>query len=127
MELVAIITVLALAQFIFFGFRVGQMRGKHGVSAPQTTGDPEFMRMFRVHQNTMEQLVVFIPAMWIFADYWGPNWGAAIGLIFIASRFVYFLGYLKDPKARGQGFGLGFACLAVLLVGALAGAVKAML
>ena len=47
MELVAIITVLALMQFVFFGIRVGQMRGKHGVKAPDMTGDPEFMRMFR--------------------------------------------------------------------------------
>ena len=127
MELTAMVTVLALAQFIFFGIRVGQMRAKHSVSAPAITGDPEFMRMFRVHQNTMEQLVVFIPALWIFIHFWEPKWGAAIGLIYIASRQIYYLGYMKDPKARGRGFGLGFATLAVLLVGVLAGAVKTML
>ena len=79
MEYVVIITVIALAQFIFFGIRVGQMRGKHGVSAPDTIGDPEFMRMFRIHQNTMEQLVVFLPALWLFVDYWEETWGVAIG------------------------------------------------
>ena len=63
MDLVAIIIVLALIQFVYFGIRVGQMRAKHGVKAPEMTGDPEFMRMFRIHQNTMEQLVVFIPAL----------------------------------------------------------------
>ena len=123
MELVAIITVLALMQFVYFGVRVGQMRAKHGVKAPEMTGDPEFMRMFRIHQNTMEQLVVFVPALWIFAHYWDPKWGAAIGLIYIASRFVYYLGYLKDPKDRGRGFGIGFVMTAVLLVGSIAGAV----
>ncbi len=127
MELVAIITVLALMQFIFFCMRVGQMRGKHGVKAPDMTGDPEFMRMFRIHQNTMEQLIVFVPALWIFAHYWDPKWGAAIGLIYIASRFVYYLGYLKDPKDRGRGFGIGFAAITVLLVGGIAGAVMKML
>ncbi len=127
MELAAIITVLALAQYLFFGFRVGQLRGKHGVSAPDIIGDPEFMRMFRIHQNTMEQLVVFVPALWIFIQFWDPKWGAAIGLIFIASRQIYYLGYLKDPKARGSGFGLGFVTLLVLLVGVLAGAVMKML
>ena len=127
MEYVVIITVIALAQFIFFGIRVGQMRAKHGVSAPDTIGDPEFMRMFRIHQNTMEQLVVFLPALWLFVEYWEYTWGAAIGLIFIASRQVYYLGYLNDPKARGKGFGIGFATLAVLLVGILAGVIKAML
>jgi glutathione S-transferase len=127
MELVAIITVLALMQFVYFGIRVGQMRGKHGVKAPDMTGDPEFMRMFRIHQNTMEQLVVFIPALWIFAHYWEPKWGAAIGLIYIASRFVYYLGYLKDPKDRGRGFGIGFVTIAVLMVGGIAGAVMKMM
>ena len=127
MELVAIITVLALMQFVYFGIRVGQMRGIHEVKAPDMTGNPEFMRMFRIHQNTMEQLVVFVPALWIFAHYWDPKWGAAIGVIYIASRFVYYLGYLKDPKDRGRGFGIGFVAITVLLVGAIAGAVMKMM
>lgn len=127
MELVAIITILALMQFVYFGIRVGQMRGKHEVKAPEMVGDPEFMRMFRIHQNTMEQLVVFVPALWIFAHYWEPKWGAAIGVIYIASRFVYYLGYLKDPKDRGRGFGIGFVAITVLLIGAIAGAVMKMM
>lgn len=127
MELVVIIAALALFQFMFFGFRVGTMRAKHGVTAPDTIGDPEFMRMFRVHQNTMEQLVVFLPLLWMFTQYWNPAWGAALGLIFVASRQIYFLGYLKEPKTRGKGFGLGFTVLILLLVGTIAGAVMAML
>ncbi len=126
MELVAIITMLALLQFVYFGIQTGKMRAKHGVKAPDIIGDPEFMRMFRVHQNTMEQLIVFIPALWIFSHYFDPKWGAAIGLIYIASRFVYFLGYLKDPAARGKGFGIGFATLMVLTVGSIVGAVMKM-
>ena len=127
MELVAIITILALLQFVFFGIKTGQMRAKHGVKAPDIIGDPEFMRMFRIHQNTMEQLVVFIPALWIFSHYFEPTWGAGIGLIYIASRFVYFLGYLKDAGDRGKGFGIGFATLMVLTVGSIVGAVMQML
>ena len=51
MELVAIITILALLQFVFFGIQTGKMRAKHGVKAPDIIGDPEFMRMSRVtHQ-----------------------------------------------------------------------------
>ena len=127
MEMVAIITALALAQFVFFGFMVCRMRVKHGVRAPDTVGDPEFMRMFRIHQNTMEQLVLFVPSLWIYAYYQDPKWGAGIGLIFIATRFVYYLDYLKDPKARWRGFGIGFVTIAVLLVGGVAGAIKTML
>lgn len=127
MELVTIITALALIQFVFFGIQVGKMRGKHEVKAPEMTGHPEFMRMFRIHQNTMEQLVVFVPSLWMFAHYFDPKWGAGIGLIYIAARTVYFLDYRKDPKSRGRGFGIGFAAMAVLLVGGIVGAVMKML
>ena len=124
MSWIVVVTAVALLQYMFFGYQVGVMRGKHGVSAPETVGDPEFMRMFRIHQNTMEQLVIFIPALWIFAHYFDPKWGAGIGLVYIASRFVYYIGYLKNPKSRGRGFGIGFAAQATLVIGSLVGAVK---
>ncbi|MBT8091989.1 MAG: MAPEG family protein, partial [Gammaproteobacteria bacterium] len=63
---IAIVTILALGQFILFSIQVGSMRGKHGVDAPAIAGHPEFERMFRIQQNTMEQLVAFIPALWIY-------------------------------------------------------------
>ena len=57
MNYVAIVTALLFLQVMAFAFHVGQMRGKHGVKAPATSGNAEFERMFRVQQNTMEQLV----------------------------------------------------------------------
>ena len=65
MEATAIVTFLALGQFILFGIQVGSLRARHGVKAPATAGHEEFERMFRVHQNTLEQLVVFLPALWL--------------------------------------------------------------
>ena len=119
MQAVAIVTILALAQFIFFTIQVGSMRGKHGVKAPAVTGHPEFERMFRVQQNTMEQLVAFIPALWIYAYLVNPFWGAAIGLVFIVGRFIYRASYVKDPDSRGIGFTLTFLPTAVMLVWSL--------
>ena len=119
MQAVAIVTILALAQFILFSIQVGSMRGKHGVKAPAVTGHPEFERMFRVQQNTMEQLVAFIPALWIYAYLVNPFWGAAMGLVFIVGRFLYRASYVKDPDSRGLGFTLTFLPTAVMLVWAL--------
>ena len=119
MQAVAIVTILALAQFILFTIQVGSMRGKHGVKAPAVTGHPEFERMFRVQQNTMEQLVAFIPALWIYAYLVNPFWGAAIGLVFIIGRFIYRASYVKDPDSRGIGFTLTFLPTAVMLVWSL--------
>lgn len=119
MQAVAIVTILALAQFILFSIQVGSMRGKHGVKAPAVTGHPEFERMFRVQQNTMEQLVAFIPALWIYAYLVNPFWGAAMGLVFIVGRFIYRASYVKDPDSRGIGFTLTFLPTAVMLGWAL--------
>lgn len=41
----------------------GRAHGTYHVEAPATTGAPTFERYFRVHQNSMEALVVFIPAL----------------------------------------------------------------
>jgi hypothetical protein len=119
MEAVAIVTILALAQFVFFSIQVGSMRGKHGVKAPATAGHPEFERMFRIQQNTMEQLVAFVPALWIFAYLVNPLWAAGFGLVFIIGRFIYRSSYLKDPGSRGTGFTITFLPTAVMLVWSL--------
>jgi len=123
MEATVIITILALAQFILFGIQVGSLRGKHGVKAPAVTGHPDFERMFRVQQNTMEQLVAFVPALWMFAYLVDPLWGAGMGLLFIIGRFIYRSSYIKDPDARGMGFTITFLPTAVMLVWSLVVAV----
>jgi uncharacterized MAPEG superfamily protein len=116
MESIAIVTLLALAQYILFGIQVGSMRGKHGVKAPAVSGHVQFERMFRIQQNTMEQLVVFIPTLWIFGHFVNPLWGAGMGVVFIIGRFIYRAAYLKDPAGRGMGFTLTFLPTAIMLV-----------
>lgn len=123
MEPIAIVTVLALLQLFIFAFQVGKQRAKHGIKAPAISGDAEFERMFRVHQNTLEQLVVFIPALWLFGYYVHALISAGIGLVFIIARFVYRGSYLTDPSTRTAGFGIGALAMMVLLLGGLIGAV----
>jgi len=119
MELPAIVTALALLQFTWFCVQVGGMRAKHGVKAPAMSGPPEFERMMRVQQNTTEQLVVFLPALWLHAFLVNPLWAAGIGLLFIIGRFIYRAAYLRDPSSRSLGFTTGFVATAVLLVWSL--------
>ncbi len=123
MDMVAIVTVLALMQFVWFGIQVGSQRAKHEVKAPTMSGPPEFERMFRVHYNTMEQLVVFLPALWLYAHMVNPLWAAGLGVVYLVARFIYRAAYLKDPAGRSTGFTLTFLPIAVMLVWVLVAAV----
>jgi len=116
MEYVAIVTALALLQFTWFGVQVGAMRAKHKIKAPAMFGQSEFDRMYRVHYNTLEQLVVVLPAMWLFAEAVNPIWAAGFGAVYLVARFIYRAAYLKDPDGRSLGFTLSFLPSAIMLV-----------
>jgi glutathione S-transferase len=124
MEATVIVTFLALAQFQLFGVMVGAMRQKHNVLAPAETGHEEFERMNRVHLNTAEQLIIFIPALWMHALYANPLYGAIVGLFFIIGRFIYRAAYLKNPRSRGLGFSMTMVSSTVLLIWALVAAIQ---
>ena len=126
MEPVALVVVIALLEYVVFGALVGRARGLYGVKAPAVSGHEMFDRYFRVHQNTMELLVAFVPAIWLFGLYVSPKWGALIGLVYVAGRILYLLGYVKDPAKREFGFGMSVLPIVVMLVGALWGAARAL-
>jgi len=123
MEYTTIIIMLALSQYMFFITWVGAARGKYGIKAPACTGDENFERVFRIQQNTLEQLIIFIPAQLAFGWYVSPIWGPALGLIYIAGRFIYANGYINDPAKRGPGMLMTFITNGVLVLGAVIGAI----
>lgn len=125
MAYLAIVTVLALIEFTAFGILVSRARAKYGIKAPATSGHEIFDRTHRVHQNTLEQLVVFLPALWLFGTFVSSSWGALIGLVFLAARVVYLRGYVADPEKRGVGFVMGGIANLVLLLGGLIAALRA--
>jgi glutathione S-transferase len=124
MACVDIVTALALLQFIVFGFKVGRARGRYGIKAPAISGNETFERHFRVQQNTLEQLIVFLPGLYLFSHYYSPLVAAAIGVIYLIGREVYSMSYVKDPAKREVGYGLTFLPTVVLVLGGLFGAVR---
>jgi uncharacterized membrane protein YecN with MAPEG domain len=126
MAYVDIVTALALLQFIVFGFKVGKARGRYGIRAPATSGNEAFERYFRVQQNTLEQLIVFLPGLYLFSHYYSPLVAAGIGVIYLVGREVYAMTYVKEPAKREIGYGLTFLPTVVLVLGGLFGAVRAL-
>jgi glutathione S-transferase len=110
MALVEIVTVLALLQFIYFGVLVGRARERFGVKAPAISGHEIFERYFRVQMNTLELLVVFLPALWL-------------ATAFVAARWAALRAYVAEPSKRSIGFALTSVPILVLLAIDLIGAV----
>lgn len=117
----ALVTILALLLYTILLGLVGSARGKYNVQAPATTGHPEFERRLRVQLNTSEQLVSFLPALWIFSLTLKPLWGAALGGLWIVGRIVYAIGYFQAANKRGVGFAITQVATGCLLIGGLIG------
>lgn len=127
MSLVHLIIALALAEFLAFGWAVGRARVRYNVPAPATTGNATFECYFRVQMNTLEQLVIFVPSMVMFAHYWGPTIAAALGALFVIGRAIYFYGYTRAPDQRHVGFLVSALPNLALLVGSVAGAIHGLI
>ena len=100
-----VVTLLAIILYLYMGARVGILRGRLGIKAPATTGDPMFERAFRVHCNTGEQYIAFIPLLWLATTFFhAVSWLPALfGLAFIAGRLVYMRLYMAAPETRIPG------------------------
>jgi len=119
MDYVNLIVLLALAEYIFFIMLVGATRGKYNVAAPATTGDKQWERYYRIQVNTTEQLILFLPALYAFATYVSPTWAFWLGLVFLAGRVVYFIGYSKAGKNRMPGSLMSSFPSYIMAIGAL--------
>lgn len=119
MNYVAAVTMLLLFQYFFFMVRAGMARGKGDtqIQAPAMSGSEDFERKSRIHLNTLEQLMIAMPAMWVCANYANPNIAAGLGLMFFVGRVIYSIAYLKDPTKRAAGMIIGvLANLALMLI-----------
>ena len=127
MPWVDLVTLLAVLEFLGMVWLVGKARVQYGVRAPATAGNEHFERWFRVQQNTLETLIMFLPALWIAAHYWPAGWMALIGAVFLAGRVIYLIGYVRDPRSRSLGYALSVAPVCVLVGFGVVGAIRSLL
>lgn len=126
-HLPALVTLLTvLLQFGTLAL-VAHARGRHQIKAPATSGHPAFERAYRVQMNTLEGTLMFLPALWLAANYGFPLWAGIAGLVWIVGRVWYAVGYLKDPAKREYGFTTSLIAWAALVALAVFGLGRAML
>jgi glutathione S-transferase len=125
----AAVTVLTVLLGFYTMMLVGRMRSKHSVQAPTMTGAPEFERSVRVQMNTLEQVVLFLPLLWlatvypVVSGYLAPG----LGFIWLVGRVLYASGYMADAAKRSSGFLIAGIALLGLLGLSIVGIVHAWL
>ena len=120
----AVVSLAALITYQGTAMAVGQARVQHKVMPPACSGPEGFERALRVQQNTLEQLVFFLPTFWLAALLGSETWASLLGFIWVGGRVAYGVGYRLDPSKRGPGFGISFLSSLALLVMALLGAFR---
>jgi glutathione S-transferase len=118
-----LITFLALFLYFGLGIGVGIARAKYKVPVPQISGNEDFERAFRVHQNTLEQIVIFIPSLWMFGLTVNARAAAGLGAIWLVGRILYAWGYYQAAEKRGLGFAVSSLANLILLVGSAIGSI----
>ena len=116
---VALVTLACSLMLFGMATVVARAHGKTGILPPTMTGHPDLENAVRAHMNTIEGLPIFLPSMWLFAIYWNANWAAALGVVWIFGRILYFVGYTTAPNKRFAGFGIQLAAAMALVLGAL--------
>ena len=111
-----LMTILAVIFTFVAGARVGALRGARKIEAPATVGDPDFERAFRVHMNTIESLVVFLPLLWLGAMAFDGMIALYIGLVWLVGRIIYMNAYMSNPEKRTMGAMVTMLPLAGLLI-----------
>ena len=117
-SLVTLLTVL-----LMFGltFNVGRARGKYQVKAPAVTGHELFERAYRIQLNTIENVLMFLPALWLYAIFIGDKGAGDSGIIWLIARVWYAISYQQNPAKRGWGFIISILVIAGLWTGAAYG------
>ncbi|KAG8592704.1 hypothetical protein GDO81_000596 [Engystomops pustulosus] len=67
---------------------------------PAVSGHPEFERTFRAQQNCVEFFPIFLVVLWTAGIYFYEEVAAALGLLYIFARHLYFKGYTTSAQGR---------------------------
>ncbi|XP_069832949.1 microsomal glutathione S-transferase 2-like [Dendropsophus ebraccatus] len=125
--LIGIVTLLSACQHGYYARLVGRSRMKHKIMPPAITGHPEFERTFRAQQNCVEFFPIFLAVLWIAGLFFYEEVAAALGVLYIFARHLYFKGYVTAAQGRLPGFYLSLASLFTLLAVATLGLTNAFL
>ncbi len=123
----SLITLLAVITYFGTTIYVGFARNKYGIKPPATSGNENFERAFRIQMNTLEQMIIFLPTLWLFAVYMSIKWATILGALWVVGRILFAVGYAIEANKRFLGFAMGLTATFSLMIGSAIGIIKALL
>lgn len=124
LPLTGLVTIAMLLTYFWTGMVAVKARKTFGIPAPEMNGPEGFRRVYRAHENSLEQLVMTLPALWLFAYWVGDSWAAMAGVVWCIGRVLYVRGYAAAAEKRSIGFTIGMLATAVCLFGALGAIIR---
>ena len=115
------ITLLTVALLFGITFNVIRARGKYQIKAPASSGHEMFERAYRIQLNTIENILMFLPALWLYAIFIGDKGAGDSGMIWLVARIWYAIAYQTNPAKRAYGFVVSLMVIAGLWLGAAYG------
>jgi len=125
--LTSLVTLLVVLLMLVNAVMVGRARGQYQIKAPAVSGHEQFERTYRVQMNTIENVLLFLPAMWVYAFYLGDTGAASTGLIWLIGRILYAAAYTSNPSKRGPGFAISMLAVLGAWLGGLYGVLRILL
>jgi uncharacterized membrane protein YecN with MAPEG domain len=114
--LTGFVTLLAVLISIGLQIYVGVVRGRTGIKPPAMSGAPALEAALRAEGNTLEQYVLFLPALWLAALYFQGWLPPILGLVWCLGRILYATGYVSSPNKRYPGYVLTVTSAFALIV-----------
>ena len=91
-----LITIITLFIYQILSLNVSRSRFQNKIPAPITVGNLNFERAYRTHLNFLENMVIFLPLVWICSSF-GNNIFYLLSCVFwIIGRVVFSISYIKD-------------------------------
>jgi glutathione S-transferase len=125
--LTALATSLIVLGYSITVGMAGYTRQKYKIAPPAMTGHIEFEKANRVQMNNLENLIAFLPMLWVFAFFNSAFWSGVLGLIWLLGRTIYSIGYYRDVKSRAFGSIFYAPASLILLFGSIYSIVMLML
>ena len=128
--LTSLVTLSLVALAWILSLRVGRARANFADALEEPEkfhslelySDPDFMVVFRNHQNLLEHLILVLPALWIFAVSVSDGIASILGFTYFIGRVWWARNYPTNYSHR-PALILCFFSLLALLIGASGGTI----